>query len=366
MKRIVLLCVGATLLWGQYALAATERLVGYGAVLYDQTQPDSDRYDASAIGQGQQLIEPNKGVRALIGFPLVDYVTLELTGRYGESDFERLSGVQDEQLQVGADIAFSPWQGPVSPYMLLGGGWMRNEVDEPGFQIERDAVYGNAGVGVWVRLFDGFFLRGEVRRVVSDGDFQFNGADTEHDERLADTEWGVGLQYMIIKRTEAPPPPPPPPPPPVDPCAFDDDGDGVNNCLDKCPDTPKGFKVDAQGCIEEKQTVIVLSRVLFDFDKSDLRPEARTILDGIANGLLKQPTVTVEIGGHACDLGTENYNLGLSKRRANSVRDFLIARGVAASRLTAEGYGEYHPLVPNVDEEHRQKNRRVEFKILSK
>ena len=109
----------------------------------------------------------------------------------------------------------------------------------------------------------------------------------------------------------APPPPPPPPAPPANP---DLDGDGVLNERDKCPNTRPGAVVDLDGC--EVEAVISLEGVHFDFDKATLRPEAIAILDK-AVGLLKtQASVVVEVAGHTDSVGSEEYNQGLSERRA--------------------------------------------------
>ena len=348
MKRMTLLMMALLCAaWSGLAAAAEERLLGYVGGQYEYMNPDSRRDS-----------EQGKGFRLIGGYPIVDYMSVELSARYTNADLKFGNGLKDKMWALGADLALSPWRGPVVPYMLIGGGGVRDEIGGG----SKTSGYVNGGVGVWVRLWQGLFARAEARRTAVFGGGPVNNATT-----LNDTHVGVGLQYMWFKAVpqEAPVAAPGPAPAP-DLCAVDSDNDGVPDCRDKCPNTPPGFKVDAEGCIVEKQTVIMLNRVLFTLNSADLKPEAAQQLDQVVAGLKSQPTVTLEVGGHTCNIGTESYNLGLSRRRASAVRDYLTAHGIDGSRLTAEGYGEYSPIASNETEEGRQQNRRVEFRILSK
>ena len=149
-------------------------------------------------------------------------------------------------------------------------------------------------------------------------------------------------------------------------CPADEDGDGVFNANDECPRTPPGFEVDARGCVRERQTVTVLRSVSFEFDSAKLTEEARRTLDRVAAGLKGQPSMRVEIAGHTDALGTEAYNLRLSRERATSVRNFLIDLGVAASPLDVKGYGESKPVADNETDAGRARNRRVDFSVLTR
>ena len=144
----------------------------------------------------------------------------------------------------------------------------------------------------------------------------------------------------------------------ADPCALDDDGDGVNNCLDKCPDTVKGLAVDANGCpIPE----VILLKVNFDFDKSDIKPQYHQELADFAAFMKQYPGVAVEIDGHTDSKGSDAYNQKLSERRAKSVRDYLVTKlGMNSSLLTAVGYGESKPVASNDTDAGRAENRRIE------
>ena len=106
---------------------------------------------------------------------------------------------------------------------------------------------------------------------------------------------------------------------------------------------------------------IVLRGVNFDFDKSNIRPDAKVILDEAISILKRNPDAKIAVNGHTDSIGTEEYNLKLSDRRAASVVDYFAKGGLEKSRFTAKGYGEGQPVAPNDTKEGRAKNRRVEL-----
>lgn len=107
---------------------------------------------------------------------------------------------------------------------------------------------------------------------------------------------------------------------------------------------------------------IVFRNILFDFDKADIRPESFVILDEVSDYLGDNADIRMEIQGHTCSMGTAAYNLGLSDRRAASVKRYLVDKGVETGRLETRGFGLTRPVAPNDTEENRALNRRVEFK----
>lgn len=119
---------------------------------------------------------------------------------------------------------------------------------------------------------------------------------------------------------------------------------------------------------DEYQTIIrVQDKILFDFDSSKLRPEAGPILKEIADSLKNAKGYEMIIYGHTDSKGSDEYNLKLSKRRAEAVRKALVERyGVSSEILSAKGLGERYPAAPNDTEKNRQKNRRVEFVVQPK
>jgi outer membrane protein OmpA-like peptidoglycan-associated protein/tetratricopeptide (TPR) repeat protein len=111
-------------------------------------------------------------------------------------------------------------------------------------------------------------------------------------------------------------------------------------------------------------TRAILQNIFFEVDKYDLQPKSVTELEKIQRFLKENPAVRVEISGHTDNSGTAAHNASLSQKRAQSVYDYLISHGVEASRLFAKGYGADQPIADNSTEEGRQKNRRIEFKLI--
>ena len=105
------------------------------------------------------------------------------------------------------------------------------------------------------------------------------------------------------------------------------------------------------------------SGLLFDFDSDDVRGNARTNLTELANSLEKYPGSHVLIVGHTDNVGRDDYNQDLSERRARSAADYLVSRGVEASRIDTRGLGEDEPVAANDTDTGRQVNRRVEVAI---
>jgi len=147
-------------------------------------------------------------------------------------------------------------------------------------------------------------------------------------------------------------------------CPKDSDGDGVPDYLDRCPNTPPGTKVDAVGCpalFTQPGKSLILQGVKFESGKATLLPESRVILDHVAESLVANPAVAVEVGGHTDNRGPRAANLRLSQARAIAVRDYLVSKGVASARVTAKGYGPDKPVVSNRTSAGRAANRRVEL-----
>jgi len=131
---------------------------------------------------------------------------------------------------------------------------------------------------------------------------------------------------------------------------------------DKCPDTPRGVAVDADGC--PRRGTATLQGVTFEFNSANLSSESRPVLDQVAEDLKRYPRLRVELQGHTDSVGADAYNMKLSAARANSVREYLISRGVPEQQLTSRGYGETQPVADNRTEEGRAQNRRVVMNVL--
>lgn len=107
-----------------------------------------------------------------------------------------------------------------------------------------------------------------------------------------------------------------------------------------------------------------LKNVLFDFGKATLRKESFVTLNDLIEYLKLKPSMIIEIGGHTDNVGTPEANLKLSQERAETVRNYIIAKGVSAQRITAKGYGQTVPVADNSNDDGRQKNRRTEVRII--
>ena len=113
----------------------------------------------------------------------------------------------------------------------------------------------------------------------------------------------------------------------------------------------------------EKESTVVMNNVFFDFDKSVVKSESYAELDRVVKLMKDRPTMTIAISGHTDNVGSGVYNMSLSERRANAVKNYLVKNGIKKDRIVAEYYGETKPAATNDTEEGRTKNRRVEFKI---
>lgn len=138
------------------------------------------------------------------------------------------------------------------------------------------------------------------------------------------------------------------------PQPADTDGDGVTDDMDRCPDTPAMATVNASGCWE-------LQGLRFETGSAAIRKEGSRVLADVARVLAANPELAVEIGGHTDNTGSARYNRNLSEKRAMTVRDFFIEKGIASHRLTVKGYGPDQPVADNATREGRFRNRRVEL-----
>lgn len=224
------------------------------------------------------------------------------------------------------------------PYIMGGVG----NIDIDG---ENDTLL-NYGAGLEFELRDQVILRGGMSRynyLGRDGDIGFNAE----------------LVYYFSERNPPPPPPQPEPvavaPPP------DSDGDGVPDPDDDCPNTPSNYAVDENGCpilIEEIASFEL--QVNFDFDESVIRDEDVPEIEDLAEFLREFDGVMLQLEGHTDNVGALLYNLDLSQRRADAVRDMLIEDfGISPGRITAQGFGEQLPVADNETEAGREANRRV-------
>jgi OOP family OmpA-OmpF porin len=150
--------------------------------------------------------------------------------------------------------------------------------------------------------------------------------------------------------------------------AADRDGDGIPDAGDKCPDQPetKNGYDDDDGCPDTVPTQVqqftgTIEGIKFELGSATIAESSRPTLDKAAGVLTRFKTVKLEIQGHTDTTGPREFNVRLSQQRADSVKAYLVSKGVPAARLTAKGYGPDKPVGDNGTFEGRKKNRRVEF-----
>lgn len=169
----------------------------------------------------------------------------------------------------------------------------------------------------------------------------------------------------------------------------DTDEDGVADPKDKCPDTPKGCPVDADGCpidsdgdgvidCEDKcpsvkgpasnngcpdWETLTIPAIYFDLNKAVLKEEGKAELDKLADQLIASKEFELVISGNTCSVGTEEYNMGLSEKRAQAVVKYLLSKGVNNAYVGSNNYGETKPAVENNSRANRKLNRRAEFEV---
>lgn len=318
-----------------------------GRIFPDRSIGTTGHGVSMAVGYGRSLRD-RWGFEAHLGGEVLE------TGDDGGTDFY--------QQFLTVDLAYSflqPRSDHWTPFVLVGAGGARDDR----FPDSRDgaAFLLEAGAGVVSPRFfsDRVALRAEARYV-------HDNREGGHGEprvslgieiplgRVVRTVEQVPVEKIVervvIKEVERAP--------------ADADGDGVDDSRDRCPDTPRGLRVDANGCAIVNQA-IELRGVTFELDQSRLTPNAQTVLDGVARAFTGQPSLRVEIAGHTDSSGSAAYNMNLSQRRADSVRAYLMSRGASEAQLSARGYGESQLLIdPEKSQDDRERNRRVEFRVV--
>jgi OOP family OmpA-OmpF porin len=151
---------------------------------------------------------------------------------------------------------------------------------------------------------------------------------------------------------------------------LDNDKDTIPDAQDQCPNPPdlEDFDGDADtdGCPDlavklDPCAIKLDDKVYFEFNKYNVDPKSFKLLDDVVTVMNQNPDITIEVGGHTDSKGGDSYNKKLSQKRVDSVRQYIIGKGIKDSRITAVGYGEERPIDTNRTNEGRANNRRVEF-----
>ncbi len=311
------------------------------------------------------------------------------------------------------------WQWSVSPFILAGGGMLGISSDRAALGNDVDAAL-HFGGGVKVYIFRWLVGRVDVRDVVTHrrGNDQFTGhnlevlfglsatlgrqvdkpkpkpkrergpVDTDGDGIFDDVDAcidepetvngfededgcpekdtdGDGVYDSQDECVEEPGEPPTGCPP------KDTDGDGILDADDKCveePETKNGFE-DQDGCPDEVPDEVTkftgnLKGIYFQTGKAEIKDKSKPRLDEAVSIMKKYPDLRLEVVGHTDNVGKRAYNVELSKKRADAVRDYLVNAGIDTGRLETRGAGPDEPVADNDSKQGRSKNRRIEFKVL--
>lgn len=307
----------------------------------------------SYVKPGGDRISNSAGYGAGLGLGKIinEHFNVEVRGFYNGFDDERPRVGQKGQWDlVGgtADLQYYFWRDKFSPYTVAALGGMNSNVNgrsSAGF-------IGEVGTGFTYEICDHLLFRSDVRYRYNNN-FDANLTPTSHTNEYHDMIVNVGFVVPL-----GPKPQPVAAAEPVTDCStLDSDSDGVNDCVDTCPGTMSGSKVDGSGC----PLSLELKGVNFQYDSAELTLNAMSILDRVAENLIAYPQKNdIEVRGHTSSEGTHKHNMRLSQRRSQSVVDYLKMKGVT-NRLTAHGFGPDMPIADNSTEEGREKNRRVEL-----
>jgi OOP family OmpA-OmpF porin len=237
-----------------------------------------------------------------------------------------------------------------SPYTVVSLGGMNTS--GPGFS--RNGLITEGGLGFTYELTDNLLVRSDVRYRYT---ANFAAPSLNADQNDMVVNLGFVVPIGPKPKAEAYVPPAPVAEPVVDCSTLDSDADGVNDCIDKCPGTMAGSKVDATGC----PISLELKGVNFEYNSAKLTQNAMFVLDGVAQSLISYPVKDeLEVHGHTSSEGSNAYNMKLSQKRSQSVANYLASKGVT-NRLVARGYGESQPIADNRTEQGKEQNRRVEL-----
>lgn len=378
------------------------------------------------VFEGDQGLEDDLTYSLGLGYNLTDSWSTEFVLNYFNTDFKHSQGggnVDGMLYHLDTLYHFMP-ESSLVPYLAGGIGGITLDPDRGG--SETDFLI-NYGIGLKYFFTDSLALRSDLRHVFTFGDpnnnFIYSAGltylfgsqqkpstrvepkDTDGDgvidanDACPGTPTGVSVDPVgcpldsdhdgVPNYRDKCPNTPKSIPVNKQGCALDTDGDGIPDRGDKCPATPQGIAVDNKGCmmdtdgdgiadpmdkclgtpaglmVDKKGCPISLTLAIeFDVDKAGIKPRYHAELKRGADFIRKYPASRILIAGHTDSTASNAYNLGLSQRRADSVRAYLISNfGIKAARLESKGYGETFPIADNATINGRQRNRRVELSV---
>ena len=340
-----------------------------------------------------------------LGYNIIPWVGVEAEGmispthtRWSDSAGGTRMNVLGYRVQVIGNFIHT---GYVRPFALVGWGALSTFPKNTNIvPRDTDDVF-HAGVGSKFPLIDNFGLRLDGRIMFPPAAFVNNSKYNESHFHGPDYEilLSAYLAFGATRPTPLPPPPPPPAPPkdtdgdgipdssdacPTEPGPKNDDptkngcpppkdtdGDGIPDYLDKCPNEPETFNgyQDEDGCPDEvpaalKKFTGVIEGINFKTNSANLTKKSYDVLDRAVQVLSDYPDTRIEISGHTDNVGKDEYNKELSQKRADTVKEYFVNKGIRAERLTSVGYGMEKPIADNKTKAGKAKNRRTEFQLL--
>jgi len=291
---------------------------------------------SAELGVPDQMNEPGPNDGAAIGARGAYMFTTRLAV---EGEFVVIP-TKDDVLQdhatvfgIRAHARFDLLTGRLRPFVVAGVGVHAIRSTSPQMTNDIDKSV-HWGVGVRYAVTDEIDLRLDGRDLIVP-DRTTNGA-TNDVEITAGVTWRFGARrpMRVVYAPLPPPPPPAAPPPPPPPVVVD-------------------------------HVITELAGIGFEIDSSTIDAASTPILDRAYEILAANPAITIEISGHTSSEGGSEWNLSLSQRRADAVKDYLVKRGIATTRITTIGHGANLPIGDNATDDGRRKNRRIEFRILT-
>jgi len=319
-----------------------------------------------------------------VGKRLTKGLELELLGNFTEYDTKQADfgtpqpkSMRSYGVGAGANLYLFPSAESVIHGLFLHVDVMRGQArNQPGPVRDYSSTLFDPGLGwdfplnitLGGLIAPGMTLRTEALYRLDSNNRDIIGTNDTGDrdqKSFQEAQFNIGLRIPLGGRVQpaaaAPPepppavvpaeePPPPPPPPPEAPPAPP-----------PCQPPAPGQPISLEGC--KTGDTIVLRGVNFEFNKATLTVNAKTLLNDVSDALLSRKDIKVEIDGYTDGKGSEPYNLKLSERRAASVKQYLVGRGIDADRMSSKGFGKTMPIADNNTDEGRELNRRVELKV---